>query len=305
MVALAEHLSMSLPQLREKRMHIEQAVAVCAEVTQQESVVLRSAAGQDVLVDNWHLREAIRELVREHEEREDLTLRHYRDLLAELLRLDVSVLEPKANAINALIVLERQRWVDFWWREFLYTPTASPNDHQCMGATWDGDLTKPVFKQCRLHRQGGIDYCKLHSKDLSHGRWDSADEMRSCPEVKMRQAVTEAQRRARKARGLPHTEQRICAKHTKQKVHPCRMQKDYVVAEGELRNWSAEPEPLPPYPCQLCNQSFATWTDFQHHVQEHHHGADEYAKRLFFLMSRLEGLRPGKPQLWRHTGVTP
>ena len=28
---------------------------------------------------------------------------------------------------------------------------------------------------------------------------------------------------------------------------------------------------------------------------------DEYRKRLFYLMTRLEGLEAGRPQLWRHT----
>ena len=303
MQALALDIGVSLDTLRRARAHIERAVEVCGEVAHHGSLVIRATNGQDILFDNFHLRETIRALVREHEHSEDLTLRRFRELLAAQLGVEVEVLEPMSQAISALILLERQRWVDFWWREYLFDPLIPPNEFKCLGTTWQSDLTKPVFKQCFCKRHGTTDFCQKHLKDLGHGRWDPADELRSCPAPKMREAVAEAQRRARMAGGLPPPPRPVGSRGRRVHGAPAagRRQKAYVVAEGDLRSWSAEPGPLPPYPCQLCDQNFATRAFFHRHLEECHHGFDEYRKRLFYLMTRLEGLEAGRPQLWRHT----
>ena len=147
MQALALDLGVSLDVLRRARAHIERAVEVCGEVAHHESLVIRATNGHDILFDNSHLRETIRALVREHEHSEDLTLRRFRELLATQLGVEIQVLEPMSQVISALILLERQRWVDFWWREYLFDPLIPTNEFKCMGTTWQSDLTKPVFKQ--------------------------------------------------------------------------------------------------------------------------------------------------------------
>jgi hypothetical protein len=68
---------------------------------------------------------------------------------------------------------------------------------------------------------------------------------------------------------------------------------------GELRRFSTDPGALPPYPCRLCDADFATRASFLNHVKSEHCGWPEYRKRLIYLASSFEGVRPVTPQEYR------
>ncbi|MCP4501829.1 MAG: hypothetical protein GY822_17860, partial [Deltaproteobacteria bacterium] len=68
---------------------------------------------------------------------------------------------------------------------------------------------------------------------------------------------------------------------------------------GPLRDFKPVPEALPPFPCRLCDQNFATHATFMQHVHDEHHGWPEYRKRLFYLAEQLDGVQPVRPQEWR------
>ena len=81
----------------------------------------------------------------------------------------------------------------------------------------------------------------------------------------------------------------------------CRQRAPFVsTVPGELRRCVQDPLALPPFPCRLCSQGFATRRLLMTHIDAEHVLFAEYRKRLFFLLSSFEAVEPIRPQVWRH-----
>ena len=69
---------------------------------------------------------------------------------------------------------------------------------------------------------------------------------------------------------------------------------------GQMRSFDQAPSSLPPHPCRLCDESFATLDCLLSHLECRHHGFLEYRKELFFKQQQLDAVRRITPQEWRH-----
>ena len=102
--------------------------------------------------------------------------------------------------------------------------------------------------------------------------------------------------------GAEHRCRKVASRQTPRvAVKNCRQRVAFVSAVGgDLRRFEQDPLALPPFPCRLCSQGFASRRLLFDHIDSEHVSLVEYRKRLFFLLSSFEHVEPVRPQVWRH-----
>ena len=177
---------------------------------------------------------------------------------------------------------------------------------RCAARVWHSDRAQRVLGQCRRGCKGDGEFCGHHAapEKRPFGVWDPekyhSSLTRECGQ-RYALAVGEARLRQELAGGAPPPACAPVAAPRKARVPVLQPKYVYLPPDerGPLREFKAVPEALPPFPCRLCDQNFATHGAFMQHVHSAHHGWPEYRKRLFYLAEQFDGVQPVRAQEWR------
>ncbi len=240
----------------------------------------------------------------------------------------VAGVEGGADAVAPARVPRGSRLPGVPWRRWLFADEPRQSG-RCGARVWRHRVDVPVFGQCAHKPLSGERFCGGHlpPRALPHGEWRPADGnedlLQSMPAV-YELGVRHAKLRFERSEAMRQAEAELSASPGAagaalvagegggamggDRLHWVAPQgtrgvpqPPYVadVPESHLRGFAPVPEALPPFPCRLCDENFGTREDFEVHVRTRHAGWAEYRKRLFYLASSFEHVRPVTPQEWR------
>ena len=232
-----------------------------------------------------------------------LTVAVARERLADAPGACDLLMAEVGDSLDELVRQETMPELEQRGRDWLLEAGMDPA--RCRACVWSADKQSCVFRQCQRAVLPDGSFCRVHRGYCMSGYLDAERGLVQVPPRVYARGLLEARRRAGLtlqgsmpvARGGSAAE----VQRRRETFRSCRQRAPFVaVVPGELRRFAQDPLALPPVPCRLCVQSFATRASLHAHIEAEHVSLSEYRKRLFYLVSSFEAVQVVPPQVWRH-----